>query len=75
MHAALVEHLAREISKGAPSIGVVIMSSFIGMPWRQLGYMLGCVLILLQIAYGVWKWRREARAKTDKITPTVPPDA
>jgi len=71
----LSSHLAHEVPKAVPSVGVVIVSGFLGLPWQQLGYMLGVALILLQGAYSIWKWRNERLDRAQKRRPTVPPAA
>lgn len=75
MDMSLVQHITHEVPKAAPSVGVVVVSGFLGLPWQQLGYVLGCGLILLQAAYSIWKWRSETRERSQKPRPTVPPSA
>lgn len=33
-----------------------------GVPWAKIAAMVSVLYLLLQAAYLVWKWRREARA-------------
>lgn len=68
----LLHHAAREMPKAAPGIAVVAASGFWALPWQQMGYIAGLMLLVLQGAYSVWKWRHEAQEQ-QKPKPTVPP--
>lgn len=68
----LAHHAARELPKAFPGVALVAVSSWLSLPWQQIGYFLGCVLIVVQGAYTIAKWRQEAREK-QAPKPTVPP--
>ena len=70
----LAHHAARELPKALPGVAVVAVSSWLSLPWQQIGYFLGCVLIVVQGAYTIAKWTQERRdARKIAPKPTVPP--
>ena len=56
------DSLAATAAKVAPSLTVVGATIF-GLTIPDVAALLGGVFILMQMAYLVWKWRREAKRK------------
>lgn len=72
-HADLARHASGTAIKATPPLAV-IFTGLAGVPWQTIVYVLTAAYLVVQIGYGVWKWRREACAK-QPYRPTVPPPA
>lgn len=47
--------------RALPGVVVVALSDLFALPWQQIGYVLGSLLIVLQGGYTIWQWRKAAR--------------
>ena len=65
MHApALANDIASEVAKSTPP-ALVIGATVSGWGPQEWMYVLTAGYVVLQIAYLIWKWRRDARRRPD----------
>ncbi len=60
------QEVVTEALKASPAIGVVVAHKIAGFQINEWVGLVTCAYIVLQAAYLVWKWVREARRKGEE---------
>lgn len=71
-HSDVAHHTASTVLRVSPPVAVIV-TALGGIPWQTIVYELTALYLVVQIGYGVWKWRRDVKQERAP-KPTVPSD-
>jgi ABC-type Fe3+-siderophore transport system permease subunit len=59
----------KHVVEAAPAAIAATAGPVFGITWSDLAAVLGCVFLLLQMAYLIWRWLRDVRRERRDQTP------
>lgn len=57
----LPDQIPRAAVEAVPSAMAIAAGPVFGVTFSDLAALLGCIFLLMQMAYMVWRWRRDQR--------------
>jgi hypothetical protein len=59
----------KHIVEAAPAAIAATAGPIFGITWSDLAAVLGCIFLVLQMAYLIWRWRRDVKREQRNQSP------